>query len=91
MEVCPVLLTEQKRADKINSSKAVYELLVSEKTLEGISYICYGISLHFAGAVVNVEDLSLNRDEVELLVERCNRLELSPLHFQAVIEDFMER
>ncbi len=72
-------------------NSAHYELIESEKTLDGRPYRCYGIRLCFAGTTVDVEDLSLNRQEVEELAERCNRLSLSPLHFQDVLEDFMER
>ncbi len=72
-------------------AEARYELIESIKTLEEQEYRCYGIRLIFAGAAVDVEDLSLHRDEVETLVERCNRLQLSPLHFQDVLEDFMAR
>ncbi len=83
-----MIQTEPKRA---TTQQATYELLCSKKTLDGLSYSCYGICLRFAGTAVKVEDLSLNRAEVEQLVERCNRLELSPLHFQEVLNDFMER
>ena len=72
-------------------AEARYELIESIKTLEEQEYRCYGIRLIFAGAAVDVEDLSLRRDEVEILVGRCNRLQLSPLHFQDVLEDFMAR
>ena len=70
---------------------AQYELIESYKTLEEQFYRCYGIRLLFAGASVEVEDLSMDRREVEELVQKCNRLELSPLHFQDVLEDFMNR
>ena len=68
---------------------AHYEVVTSTKTLDGLPYVCYGIAMTYAGATVTVEDISLNRAEVEALSERCNRLELSPLHFKEVLEDFM--
>lgn len=72
-------------------STAYYKLIETQKNMDGRPYRCYGIRLCFAGATVDVEDLSLNRQEVEELTEKCNRLSLSPLHFQDVLEDFMER
>ncbi len=83
------MITTEK--EKTTSTKqAQYRLIISRKELEGRTYTCYGVALHFAGATVEVEDLSLDRSAVEQLVERCNRLELSPLHFQEVLSDFME-
>ena len=34
-------------------------------------------------------DLSRSESEVADLVEKCNRLKLSPAHFQDVVEDFL--
>ena len=34
-------------------------------------------------------DLSPNESEVADLVSKCNRLKLSPVHFQDVVEDFL--
>lgn len=73
-----------------NKSHAVYELLMTENVLEERSYCCYGIKLCYAGTEVCVEDLSLNKEAVEELIEKCNRLQLSPLHFRDVLEDFLE-
>ena len=71
-------------------SCGTYELLITEKSLDGRQYRTYGIRLFYAGTEVSVEDLSLNREVVEELVERCNRLQLSPIHFKDVLEDFLE-
>ncbi len=68
---------------------AEYQLVTAEKSLNGQNYVCYGIRLICAGTEVTVEDLSLDREEVEELVALCNRLELSPVHFRDVIEDFL--
>lgn len=75
----------------IQTQKAVYELLVTNHVLEGRPYTAYGIVLTYAGVQVEVEDLSLRQSEVEELVERCNRLDLSPCHFQDVLDDFLAR
>lgn len=71
-------------------SSAAYELLTTEKTLDGRTYCCYGVRLCYAGVTVCVEDLSLDREAVQDLVEKCNRLQLSPIHFRDVAEDFLE-
>ncbi len=71
-------------------SCADYELLTTEKSLDGKRYHCYGVRLYYAGTEVSVEDLSLDKQAVEALVEKCNRLQLSPIHFREVLEDFME-
>lgn len=75
----------------LQMQKVEYALITTEKSLEGMDYVCYGIRMSYAGAQVSVEDLSLCKEEVEELIERCNRLELSPMHFQDVLEDFMAR
>lgn len=71
-------------------STAVYELLTTVKTMDGKEYHTYGIRLSYAGTEVSVEDLSLDKNAVLQLAERCNRLQLSPIHFKDVLEDFLE-
>lgn len=73
----------------LSQSAANYQLIESEKELEGQVYRCYGIQLSYAGAEVTMEDLSLDREKVERLVKLCNELALSPLHFRDVLEDFL--
>lgn len=34
-------------------------------------------------------DLSYDKTQVADLVRKCNRLKLSPIHFQDVVEDFL--
>lgn len=75
----------------LQTQRAEYELIESRKELEGRNYCCYGVKLRYAGTEVCVEDLSLDRSEVEKLVKLCNELELSPLHFRDVLEDFLAR
>ena len=73
----------------LQTQKAQYALIETEKVLEEQAYLCYGIQMTYAGTVVKVEDLSLHREEVENLVKLCNEKNLSPLHFQDVLEDFL--
>ena len=75
----------------LQTQKAEYTLLESQKEMDGKSYQCFGVKLSYAGTEVCVEDLSLNRSEVEKLVKLCNEQDLSPLHFRDVLEDFLER
>lgn len=73
-----------------NTSISVhYELISSEQELEGHRYQSWGIRLCYAGVQVEVPDLSLERAAVEELVRRCNRGQLSPIHFQEVLQDFL--
>ena len=75
----------------LQTQKAEYTLLESQKEMDGKSYYCFGVNLSYAGTEVCVEDLSLHRSEVEKLVKLCNEQELSPLHFRDVLEDFLAR
>ena len=75
----------------LQTQKAEYTLLESQKEMDGKSYQCFGVKLSYAGTEVCVEDLSLNRSEVEKLVKLCNEQDLSPLHFRDVLEDFLAR
>ena len=53
--------------------------------------IGYGIALEDGGRVTISAALDLSPDKTEVadLVERCNGLKLSPVHFQDVVEDFL--
>lgn len=73
------------------SISVLYELISSEQELEGRRYQSWGIRLSYAGVQVEVADLSLERAAVEELVQRCNRGQLSPIHFQELLQDFLAR
>lgn len=75
----------------LQTQKAEYVMIQTERELDGQKYRCYGIKMIYAGAEVTVEDLSLQYREVEELVRLCNEKELSPLHFQDILEDFLVR
>lgn len=52
------------------------------------TYTTYGICTCGAGETeIRISDVSLSRRVVEELVERCNRLELDPIHLRDVAED----
>ena len=56
-------------------------------------YVSYGIALIDPESPREitevVSDLSCDRAAVTKLVERCNALQLSPVHFRDVMEDFL--
>lgn len=69
-----------------------YQILASHQELDGVSYLTYGIQClgNRAGRWVQmdaVEDLSFQRDFVARLIERFNRLQLSPVHFRDAVLD----
>ena len=59
--------------------------------------ISYGIAI-FADAdtdgtvtvISAVHDITSDRSRLENLVQRCNDLDLSPIHLEDVVEDFLE-
>ena len=53
--------------------------------------IGYGIALVDRGRVTISAALDLSPDKAEVadLVRKCNRLKISPVHFQDVVEDFL--
>ena len=51
----------------------------------------YGIALVDRGNVTisAAHDLSCSESEVADLVRKCNRMKISPIHFQDVVDDFL--
>lgn len=71
--------------------KPRYEMI---ETVKGAgtedAYCCYGIRMIDAdGDTISIEDLSLEQNRLEKLVRLCNKLQLSPLHFWDVANDFV--
>ncbi len=71
-----------------------YILIETTYTANGILYSVYGIAyacLADGEAVIlkAVPDLSDDRQRVRRLAERCTQLQLSLLHLDDVIEDFL--
>lgn len=51
---------------------------------------CYGIAVYRKGCKLQeVLDITTNKKQLERLVERCNREQLSLCHLYDVIEDFL--
>ncbi|MBR3848119.1 MAG: hypothetical protein IKM21_02380 [Oscillospiraceae bacterium] len=55
-------------------------------------YKSYGIELREGECVIEkIRDIDISREGVEELYALCNKLELSPIHFRDVIEDYISR
>ena len=69
----------------------VYTVIESDCEVEGYKYKGYGICVKNTqtGESRRFCDISTRRSEVEALSERCNRLELDPIHIDDVIDDFL--
>ncbi len=57
-------------------------------------YIGYGIRAYrqtadCPEAVLTVSDISLSREQVTALAERCTKGQLAPIHLKEVIDDFL--
>lgn len=62
-----------------------YYVTKESQEIAGCRLIRYGHRLPMAGD----SWLSHNRQAVEWLVERCNTLELDPIHLEDVVQDFL--
>ena len=75
----------------------MYKYLTFKETVTtpGIgTYIAYGIicikiEKHEISCIKSVSDISTIKELVEKIAERCNSLEVSPLHLLDVIEEFL--
>lgn len=64
------------------------DLLVSE---DNVKYRAYGIDVFEENKLIRtVKDISLNRNAVDELVNKCNDLKVSKLHIEDVIQDFVQ-
>lgn len=63
----------------------MYELVTGTYSLEGASYVSFGIR---SGDVL-FEDVDTDRQAVENLVHVCNREQLDILHLGNVVDDFL--
>ena len=73
-----------------------YEMTEGVITLEGKPHVTYGIAArvpsgigNVGSTIVAVSDISTDVAKVDALIERCNRLALSPVHLHDVVEDFL--
>lgn len=55
-------------------------------------YKSYGIELSENGCVIErIDDIDINREEVEALCKLCNELYVSPIHFRDVVDDYLAK
>ena len=65
-----------------------YALIQGSYLIDGETHIGYGIG-YTQNSVLSFEDLTLNRTDAAKLVTLCNELDLSPIHLNDVVEDFL--
>ena len=53
----------------------------------GISHTVYGIDCPYAH--ISIKDVFCIKSEAEEFINKCNTLDLSPLHLQDVIQDLL--
>lgn len=75
-----------------------YGLIYEEYYLGDKARVSYGVAVYADPAtdgtvtvVASAHDLSGDKDRVTELVDKCNSLQLSLLHFDDVIDDFLSR
>lgn len=65
----------------------MYRIIASRYTLEGVSYLGYGIK----GMKREIEDITTDYARLAVLVKLCNELVLDPIHLEDVVEDFLSK
>ncbi len=67
----------------------MYKLISKKYCIENISYIGYGIAT--IDEDVRIEDISMEKGEIEELVGRCNGFDVSPVHLKDIVMDFLNK
>ena len=69
----------------------VYSIIKSRMSSEDlVMYITYGIRASQDGKILaEIKDISPDFKAVQALADKCNRYQVSLLHFQDVVEDFI--
>lgn len=65
-----------------------YVLGSERRSSYGIALFSDAVNCGTSTIIDEIGDITDNRKQLEVLVEQCNKLELSPLHFRDVVEDF---
>ena len=69
-----------------------YQIVRTTNTLESTTYTAFGvslISLKDNTEIKRFEDITTSQSQLETLVLLCNQLQLDPIHFRDVIQDFI--
>ena len=77
------------KGNRYGITEEIYELNGEKRTAYGIALYANSDSDGTATVLLSAQDVSANKESLEALVEACNRLELSPIHFFDIIEDFL--
>lgn len=75
-----------------NENKSTRYLLLEDVVTSGeITYHTYGIAVIQLGQDRRDEyhDICMDHDAASALVEKCNELNLDPIHLKDVVEDFL--
>ena len=67
----------------------MYKLISKKYCIENTSYIGYGIET--VDEDVRIEDISMEKGEIEELVGRCNGFDVSPVHLKDIVMDFLNK
>ncbi len=78
-------------------SGITYGLVEERYVLNGYVRTAYGIAVladadtdGTATVIASIHDITSDKQGLEALVHRCNDLDLSPIHLEDVVEDFLE-
>ena len=66
-----------------------YFLTIGRFSVDGQEHIGYGIGCHQENTNIIIEDITLERNAMTELIDRCNTLHLLTIHLYDVIEDFL--
>ncbi|OGO93606.1 MAG: hypothetical protein A2Y17_00665 [Clostridiales bacterium GWF2_38_85] len=73
-----------------NTMDYEYRLMETHKIFdENIEKIVYGIEIKWGSNIKQVEDISTNKEQVLILLEKCKYNLCSPYHIEEIIEDFI--
>ena len=67
----------------------MYKLISKKYRMENASYIGYGIATF--DETVRIEDISVEKGEVEKLIVSCNDFDVSPVHLTDIVADFLNK
>lgn len=70
-------------------TEEIYSLGAFSRTSYGIAAYAYANQDGTATIVASVHDITANKEALLELVSMCNRLELSTIHLNDVVEDFL--
>lgn len=70
-------------------SETKYFLIQNRYVIDSETHIGYGIGYRGYDQTILFEDVSFDIEKISMLIELCNTISLSPIHFAEVIDDFL--